>query len=104
MRLGNHPNCSFALRENDFQLTINVILIYLFIFKCISHKEQKQNLKPHRNVTMEYMPMYYVENIGMDFIYFFLFHALLFVLHTKLAEQQKVKKLIMYWGKEKILS
>lgn len=48
--------------------------------------------------------MYYVENIGMDFIYFFLFHTLLFVLHTKLAEQQKVKKLIMYWGKEKILS
>lgn len=76
MRLGNHPICSFALRENDFQLTVNAILIYLFIFKCILHKEQKQNLNPHRNVTMD-MPMSYVEDIGMDFIYFFPFHSFL---------------------------
>lgn len=38
---------------------------------------------------------------GGEFYLLFLFHLFLFVLYTLPVEQQKVKKLIIYWGKEK---
>lgn len=74
----------------------------MYFLNYISHAEYRQNLKLPQNIMTD-MPTSYVEGVGMNFIYLLLFHLLLFALHTVLVEQQKVKKLIMYWGKENTL-
>lgn len=60
--------------------------------------------KKYETASKHYNGHGFEEDVGLNFIYFFLFCLFLFVLHIQLVEQQKVKKLIMYWGKKKILS